>query len=155
VDLLAGRTQGDNLLQEGNEAVAGVARGGFSVHPTSSRLQRGIKRHRAMAVVFEPVALGAAGRKRQNGVEPVQRLNGGLLVYRNDGRMLGQIQIQTDDVSGFGFEIGESIPPARLTRLTSSSSLASKWRRLAMPANPSCSDSFGRASFVRFNSCVF
>jgi hypothetical protein len=45
-------------------------------------------------------------RERQNGVEPVQRLNGGLLVHTKDGRMLGRVQIQADDVSGFGFEIG-------------------------------------------------
>jgi len=58
-----------------------------------------------MAEVLEAVPLGATGRKRQHRIEPVQSLNGGLLIHTEDGSMLRRIQVQPDDVSRFGFEI--------------------------------------------------
>lgn len=58
-----------------------------------------------MPVVFESVALGATGGKPQHRIEPVQRLNGGLLIDTEHGRMLRRAQVQPDDVRRFGFEI--------------------------------------------------
>ena len=58
-----------------------------------------------MPVVFKSVALGAARRKRQHRIEPIQRLNGSLLIDTEHGSMLRRVQVQPDNVSGFGFEI--------------------------------------------------
>lgn len=48
VDLLPGRAQGDDFRQESNEVLARVASGGFSMHPTGGRFQRGIEGQCAM-----------------------------------------------------------------------------------------------------------
>ena len=52
--------------------------GGLSNHLAGAHIKGGVERKRAVAVVFEPVALGTAGRKRQDRVEPVLCLNGAL-----------------------------------------------------------------------------
>jgi hypothetical protein len=57
-------------------------------------------------VVLEPVAFGAPGRKGQNGIEPIQRLNRGLLVDAEDGGMLRGIEVQPDHIRGFRLEFG-------------------------------------------------
>ena len=106
VDLLSGQTQVNNLPQESNEILAGMASTRFSVNSAGCRLQRGIEGQRAMPVVLEAVALGAAWRKRQNRIEPVQSLNSGLLIHTKDGRMLGWVKVQPDDVSCLSLEIG-------------------------------------------------
>ena len=58
-----------------------------------------------MPVVFESMTLGAAGRKGQNRIQPIQRLNGSLLIDTEHGSMLWRVQVQPDNVSRFGFEI--------------------------------------------------
>jgi len=58
-----------------------------------------------MPVVFEPKALDVSRRKRQNRIEPIQRLNRRLFIDTEDCGMLRRIQIQSDDVSRFGFEV--------------------------------------------------
>ncbi len=103
VDLLPGRAEGDDFLQESDEVLTGVASGGFAVHAAGGRFQRGIERQRSVAVVLEAVTLGPSGRERQDGIEPIQGLNGGLFVDAEDGRMLGRVQIKADDVGRFGF----------------------------------------------------
>ena len=67
VDLLTGRTQCDNFLQEGNKVLTGMASGGLAVNPASDRVQRRIEGERPMTVVFEAVALGATGRSGSTG----------------------------------------------------------------------------------------
>ena len=54
-----------------------------------------------MAVVLEAVPFGASRRERQDGIETVQGLNGGLLIDAEHGRMLRRAQIEAEDVSGF------------------------------------------------------
>lgn len=60
-------------------------------------IQHRVERQRAVALVFEPVALRATGRQRQTGIDPVQRLNRRLLVETEDGRVLRRRQVQPDD----------------------------------------------------------
>jgi hypothetical protein len=93
VDLLSGQTQVHNFPQESNEILAGMASSSFSVNAAGCRLQRGIEGQRAMPVVLEAVPLGAARRKRQNWIEPVQSLNGGLLIHTADGGILGWVKV--------------------------------------------------------------
>ena len=43
--------------------------------------------------------------ERQDRIEAVQGLNGGLFIDAEHGRMLRRIQVQADDVGGFAFEV--------------------------------------------------
>ena len=52
------------------------------------------------------MALGAAWGERQQGIESVQGLNGGLLIDGKHGRVLRGIQVQPDDVGRLLLEIG-------------------------------------------------
>src|SRR6266496_992114 len=58
-----------------------------------------------MSVVFESMPLCPAGRKWQHGIFPVQSLNGRLFVHTEYSRMDRRIDVQTDDVGSFGFEV--------------------------------------------------
>src|SRR5207245_8418977 len=61
--------------EELHKLLTGVAGGGLAEHFAGLRIQCRIQRQRAMTVVFKPVTLGAARRKRQYRIEPVERLN--------------------------------------------------------------------------------
>ena len=76
------------------------------MHAAGLGVQRGIQRKRSMPVVLEAVTLGASRRERQNGIEPIQGLDGGLLIDAKHGGMLRRPQIQADNVGGFAFELG-------------------------------------------------
>jgi hypothetical protein len=52
------------------------------------------------------MTLGAARRKRQHRVQPIQRLNGSLLVDTEHRRMLGRTDVKPNNIGGFGFKIG-------------------------------------------------
>lgn len=58
-----------------------------------------------MAIVLEAVTFGASRRERQNGIETIQGLNGGLLIEAEHGRVLRRVQIKPEDISRFGFEL--------------------------------------------------
>ena len=83
-----------------------MACGGFAVDATGGGIERRIQGERSVPVVLEAVALGASRRERQDGIETIQGLNGGLLIDAEHGRMLRRAQIEADDVGGFGFELG-------------------------------------------------
>jgi hypothetical protein len=75
VNLLSGRTLGNDFFEKGNKVLAGVAGRGFAVHVAGSRFQSGIQGQCSMAVVLETVALDPSWGKRQDGIEPIQGLN--------------------------------------------------------------------------------
>ena len=54
-----------------------------------------------MTEVLEPMPLRTAGRQRQDRIQAIERLNGGLLIDGEHGRMLGRIHIQADHVGRF------------------------------------------------------
>ena len=58
-----------------------------------------------MSGVFESVAFGSSWRQGQHWIESVERLNGRFLINAEDGGMTGWVQLQTDDVGGFAFEV--------------------------------------------------
>ena len=91
VNLLPRRAQGYDLLQKGDELTAGMAGSGFAVDATGGGIQCRIQRERAMPVVFEAVTFSASGRERQDGIETIQGLNGGLLIDAEHGRVLGRV----------------------------------------------------------------
>src|SRR5260370_5777694 len=77
VDLLIGRVEGHDFLQEDDKVAAGVACSGLSVNAAGRGVQRRIQRQGSVSVVFKSMALCAARRKRQRRIESIQRLNGG------------------------------------------------------------------------------
>ena len=91
VDFLVGRLGGNDVGQKGNKLRAGVTGGGLSNHLAGAHIKGGVERKRAVAVVFEPVALGTAGRKRQDRVEPVQCLNGALSSTEKTAALTGAL----------------------------------------------------------------
>src|SRR5271169_4631437 len=80
VNLLPRGTQGYDLLQKGDELTAGMAGSSFAVDATGGGIQRRIQGERSVPVVLKTVAFGAAWRERQDGIETIQSLNGGLLI---------------------------------------------------------------------------
>src|ERR1700681_4685494 len=83
-----------------------MAGSGFAVDATGGGIQGRIIRERAMSVVLEAVTFGASGRERQDGVETIQGLNGGLLIDAEYDRVLRRVQIEAQDVGCFAFELG-------------------------------------------------
>ena len=76
MNLLSGRTLGDDFFEEGNKVLAGVAGRGFAVHVAGGRFQRGVQGQCSVAVVLETLALDPSRGKWQDGIEPIQGLNG-------------------------------------------------------------------------------
>jgi len=105
MNLLPGRAQRYHFFEEGNEVEAGVAGRGSSVHAAGLGVQRGIQRKRSMPVILEAVTLGSSRRKRQNGIEPIQGLDGGFLIDAEHRGMPRRLQIQADKVGRFAFEL--------------------------------------------------
>ena len=50
--------------------------------------------------------LSPPGGKRQDGIETVQSLDGGLLIHAENDGVRRRVQIEADDVGGLGFKIG-------------------------------------------------
>jgi hypothetical protein len=96
MNLLPRWAQRYDFLQKGYEIAAGMAGCGLSVHATGLGVQRGVEGERAMPVILKAVTFGTAGRKRQNGIEPVQRLNRGFFIDTEHGCMLRRIQVQPE-----------------------------------------------------------
>ena len=98
MNLIVPGAQRDDFLEEGNELTAGVASGRFAVDPPGGRVQGGIQGQCSMAVVLESAAFSTTGRKRQHGIQVVQRPNGGLLIHAEHCCVPRRIQIQADDI---------------------------------------------------------
>ena len=106
VNLLPRRAQGYDLLQKGDELTAGMAGSRFAVDATGGGIERRIQGERSVSVILKAVTFGASWRERQDGIETIQGLNGGLLINAEHGRVLGRVQIEAEDVGRFGFELG-------------------------------------------------
>jgi|HubBroStandDraft_6_1064221.scaffolds.fasta_scaffold5494909_1 hypothetical protein len=59
-----------------------------------------------MTVVLKTVAYGTFPREGRDRIQAVQGWHGGLLLHAEHGRALRRMQVQSDDVSHFGFELG-------------------------------------------------
>src|SRR5258707_8835747 len=58
-----------------------------------------------MAVVLEAMSFGPAGRKWQNRVQSIERLDGALLVDAEYSGVQWWFEVQPDDIGGFLFEL--------------------------------------------------
>jgi hypothetical protein len=122
VDFLVSWLGGDHVEQKGNKLPAGVAARGLSKHLTGAHIQGGVERKRAVAVVFEAVALGTAGGKRQDRVEPVQGLDGALFIDGENRRVHWRVEVETNDIGRLGLKIGivaGQVPPETMGLKTS------------------------------------
>ena len=105
VNLAALGLVGHDVGEKGDELLAGVTRRGPAEHLAGGGVECGKKAQRAVALVLEAVALGAARRERQHPVLAVQRLDRGLLVHAEHRRVRGRVQVQADHVGGLGLEV--------------------------------------------------
>src|SRR6516225_9382079 len=77
VDFATRRLTGHDLRKEIDELGTGVASTGLSQHLSTLSVQRGVKRKRSMAIVFEAMPFGPAGRKGQNRATNSDNADGG------------------------------------------------------------------------------
>ena len=105
VNFLAGRLGGHHVGQKGNKLRAGVTGGGFSDHLAGAHVKGGVERESAVTVVFEAVALGTTGRKRQDRVEPIQGLNGAFFIDRENRRVHWRVELKSDDIGRLGLKV--------------------------------------------------
>ena len=104
VDGLGGRLGRHHLGKKVDKLGAGVAGSGLADDLAAARLQGGIKRKGAVAVVFKAVALGPSGRKREDGIEPVESLDGAFFVYTKDRRVGGGLEVKANDIGRFSLK---------------------------------------------------
>src|SRR6476660_5176877 len=72
------RLRVDDVLQEVDERLAGMARHRLPDDLAGLRVERRIQGERAVAVVLKAMAFGAARREGQYRIEAIQCLDGGL-----------------------------------------------------------------------------
>ena len=104
VDLATCRLTRHDLGKEIDELGAGVTWAGFSQHLSALSVQSTVERKRSMAVVLEAMPFGAAGRKGQNRVQAIQRLDGALLVDAEYSGVHRWFEVQPDDVGSLLFK---------------------------------------------------
>lgn len=105
MNLFAFRLVRNDVGQEGHELGAGVPWRGLAHDLAGPGVEGGIKGQGAVAVILESMTLDATRRKRQHRIEPVQGLNGGLLIDAEHRGMRRRVQVQADDIGGLGFEV--------------------------------------------------
>lgn len=106
VQVAAARLARDKRGQEAHTLGARVAHRRVAEHFAGTRIEGRVEREGTVTVILEAVALGAAGRQRQDGVESIEGLDGGLLIEAEDRCVLRRLQIQADDIGRFLLEVG-------------------------------------------------
>ena len=94
-----------DLCKEIDELGTGVPCAGFRQHLAGLSVQSAVERKRSMAVVLEAMSFGPAGRKWQNRVQAIQRLDGALLVDAEYSGVHRWFEVQPDDIGGFLFKL--------------------------------------------------
>lgn len=105
VDLLSGRLAVQDLPEESNELGTRVPLRRLAQYLPGAGVERRVEREGSMPVILESMALNSSRRQRQDRIEPVERLNGGLLVDAEDHGVGGRVKVQADDISGLLLEI--------------------------------------------------
>ena len=96
---------GEDVFEEGDELLAGVAGGGLAQHFAGSGVERCEQAQRAVALVFEAMTLSAPWRQRQHLVLAVQGLDRRRLVYAEHRGVRRRVQVQTDHIGRLGLEV--------------------------------------------------
>jgi len=119
VDWLALGLRGNYIGEKSHELRAGVALGCLAQDLSAGNLESGVERQSAVPEILKAVALGTPGRKGQNRIQPIESLNGALLIHAEHGRVGPRLEIEPDNVGCLGFE-GRIVaghvmtPPGRL-----------------------------------------
>ena len=106
MDHLAGRHGALDGGEEAQELLVAVALHATADHRAVERIEGSEQRGRAVANIVVRDGAGLARLERQAGLGPVQRLDLGFLVDREDQSMLGRSDIQADHVLELGGEVG-------------------------------------------------
>ena len=106
MDLFAFWLGRDHVAQKGDEFGAGVAGRGLPQHLAAGSVEGGVERESAMAKIFKTMSLGSTGRKRQDGIEPVEGLNGRLLIHTEDNRVSRRPQVERNHLGRFALKVG-------------------------------------------------
>src|ERR1051326_3075741 len=96
----------NDIGKKANKFLAGMACGCLAENFARGGVEGGVKRQRSMPVVFETMPFGTSRRQRKHGVEAIQSLNSRLFIHTEHGRMPRRAHVKTDDIGGFGFEVG-------------------------------------------------
>src|SRR5260370_16299105 len=96
---------GDQIFQKRNELRTGVAGAGLADYLTGLGIKGCIERQRSMAIVFKAVSFGSTGRKWQNRIQPIQRLDGTLFVNTEHCSVERRLEVQADDVGSLLFKL--------------------------------------------------
>jgi hypothetical protein len=70
----------DDVGEECDEGLAGVARHGLAEHLARLRVERGKQRERPVAAILEAMSLGAPGGQGQDRIQAIEGLNRRFLV---------------------------------------------------------------------------
>src|SRR6201987_6460702 len=69
---------GNQIFQKGDELCTGVAGAGLTDDLAAPGIKGCVERERSMAIIFKAVPFSPTGRKRENRVQTIERLGGGL-----------------------------------------------------------------------------
>src|SRR6266446_710549 len=105
VNRATGRLVGHNLRQKSDKLSTGMPDRGLAHNLTGARLQGGIERKGAMAMVFKPMSLGSPWRERQYWVQAIKCLNGGLFIHTEDRGVGWRFEVEADDVARLGLKV--------------------------------------------------
>jgi len=108
----SGYTRSSRRRKRGSRPWCGGAR--LLGDVTRADLERGEQACGAVPFVVVRVALDLPGLHRQHRLGPVERLNLGLLVDRQDDRPLGRREVEPDHVADLRLELGIGAPLERL-----------------------------------------
>jgi hypothetical protein len=111
VDFLTVGLMSDEVRKESHEFCRGVALSHFTQHFARAGVESSIQRKSAMTVVLKAVAFGSTRGEGQHGVFTIQSLNRGLFIDREHRCMLRRLEVQPNNVGGFGLELGDRWTP--------------------------------------------
>src|SRR5215213_6215809 len=92
--------RGGHVAEEVDEGGTRVAGHRLADDLARLRVEGRVEREGPMPEVLKAVPFRAARRERQDRIQSVQRLNGRLLVDRDDHRVLRRIQVEADHIGG-------------------------------------------------------
>ena len=96
---------GHEIGQEGDKLGRGVAGSGLAQHRARFGVERGVQREGPVTDVLNAMAFGPPRRQRSHWVFAIERLNRGVLVHAEHGRVLRRMQRQADHIGRLGLEV--------------------------------------------------
>lgn len=95
----------DEIFQKRDELCAGVAGASLANHLAAGGMERRVQRERPVAVILKAMSFGPARGEWQNPIQPVQPLDGTLLVDAEDRRVKRGLEVKSNDVGCLLFKL--------------------------------------------------